>query len=277
MNRHEFLSAKMNAMLRLERQPVGVKLAYSKEEYDAYEARDLTAPMEYCVAIKSAGLGHCLKFTKENSGCGGSTVALGFQLPADSFYTGHDGCRLGLFQDPAVAAKTTAQMKIIKKPLYGVIVKPLEKYTEGTPDVVIVVASAREIMRVVQGYTCTYGIQPNMCPTGNQAICVECTAYPILTGDLNLSMFCSGTRYLAKWKESEAGVGIPYEKLEGTIEGIRNTVNATEMDDRKEKIIASLNQLGEDTQDIEMGAAYYIGLQKAKFERTRNRKREEAK
>ena len=272
MDHLAFLSAKLHAMLQLERQPVGVKLVYSKEEFDADEAKNLVAPMEYCVAIKSAGLGHSLKFTKENSGCGGSTVALGFQLPADSFYEGADGCRLGLFKDPNVAAKTTAQMKIIKKPLYGVIVKPLGKYVESNPDVVIVVARAREIMRVVQGYTCTYGIQPNMCPTGNQAICVECTAYPILTGELNLSMFCSGTRYLAKWKDSEAGVGIPYEKLEGTIAGIRDTVNATEMDNRKAEIIENLKALEEDTEDITMGSAYYLGLQQDKFERVRNRK-----
>ena len=113
-------------------------------------------------------------------------------------------------------------------------------------------------MRVIQGYTCTYGIQPELNATGNQAICVECTAYPMLTGRLNLSMLCSGTRFFAGWKSSEAAVGIPYSQLEGTVRGLRDTVNGTEMDDRKKEIIAGLKELGESTDDIAMQSAYYL-------------------
>lgn len=233
----ELSSKKLMALLRLEYYPVGVKLVYSQEEYGAYNEVELRTPLAYCVTVRSAGLGHCIKFARENSGCGGSTFALGFCQPDQTFYNGERGCALGLFHDPAVAAQTNRQVKILERPLYGVIAKPLEQFSKGDPDVVIVIGIAREIMRIVQGYTCTYGMQPNMNITGNQAVCVECTSHPLLTGNLNLSLLCSGTRYLAKWKDMEVGVGIPYEKFEGTVQGIRDTVNGTEMDERKiEKI-----------------------------------------
>lgn len=262
MKEQTILAKKMSALLDLDRKPVGVKLVYSKDEYDIYNARELTAPLEYCVSVKSAGLGNSIKFTYENSGCGGSTCALGFQLPADEFYDGRQGCRLGLFKDPKVAEKTNSQVSILKKPLYGVVVKPLEDFVETEPDVVIIVAAAREIMRLLQGYTCTYGLQPKLAASGNQAICVECTAYPMLTGDMNLSMLCSGTRYLAKWKDSEAAVGIPYAKFAGTVEGVRNSSNGTEPDTRKKEIIAKLDELGYETDDIVYEDAYYIRIKK---------------
>lgn len=258
MTGQELLAKKLMALLRLERRPVGVKLTYSKDEYDTYEAVELSAPLEYCVAVRSAGLGHCVKFTKENSRCSGSTVALGFCPPAEIFYNGEHGCALGLFRDPAVAAQTNKQMKILKKPLYGVIAKPLEQFSESNPDVVIVIGIARELMRLVQGYTCTYGMQPNLNITGNQAVCVECTAYPLLTKDMNLSMLCSGTRYLAQWKDEEVGIGIPYEKFEGTVQGIWDTVNGTEMDVRKAEIKGTLEALGCRSDNITMQSAYYL-------------------
>ena len=94
--------------------------------------------------------------------------------------------------------------------------------------------------------------------TGNQAVCVECTAYPLLTKDMNLSTLCSGTRYKAQWKDEEAGVGIPYEKFEGTVQGILDTVNGTEMDARKVEIKEALEALGCQSDSITMQSAYYL-------------------
>lgn len=251
------LAKKTKAMLNLERLPVGVKLVYSKEDYDRYEGKELVAPMNYCVAVRSAGYGHSIKISKETSRCMGSTTALGFQLPPETFYNGTEGCEMGIFVDPKIAAETTNQFKILKKPLYGIIVKPLEKFIESEPDVVLVVTNPRESMRLLQSYTCTYGMQTNLCASGNQAMCVECTAFPIMTGKLNISLMCSGTRHHANWKETEMAIGIPYSKFKGTVEGIRNTINGTEPDERKTEIIENLKEMDINTDDIVLGTAYY--------------------
>lgn len=195
-----------------ERKIVGVKLVTSKEEFEAFEARELVAPMSYCVAVKSATLGHSVKLTAQNSGCMGSTRALGLVGPNKGFYNGEEGCRLGLYDNKKIAAEVAAKMKLCPEETYGVIVKPIE-YFEKEPDVVLVIADSRTIMRVIQGYTYFYGMQEQFCMTGNQAVCVEGTAVPYMTGKINVSMFCSGTRYLARWKDTELVVGIPYGQV----------------------------------------------------------------
>ena len=132
---------------------------------------------------------------------------------------------------------------------------------------VIVIGCAREIMRLIQGYTCAFGIQPRISVTGNQAVCVECTAYPIQNGELNLSLLCSGTRHWNKWQDSEVGVGIPYDKLSGTVQGVRDTVNGTETDERKREIIRGLSALGCETDDITMESAYFLRAEREKHQR----------
>lgn len=257
MKEQILLAKKLKAMLNLERLPVGVKLVYFKEDYDKYAAKELISPMNYCVAIRSAGYGHSVKITKETSRCMGSTTALGFQPPSAAFYDGTEGCQMGLFTDQKVAAETSSQFKILKKQLFGIIVKPLEEFNESEPDVVIIVSNPRECMRLLQGYTCTYGMQPDLCASGNQAMCVECTAYPIMTEKLNISLMCSGTRHHAKWHETDMAVGIPYSKFKGTVDGIYRTINGTEPDERKKEMIEELKKIDCDTENITLGTAYF--------------------
>ncbi len=264
------LSAKLSALIKLTgRKLVGVKLVYSKKDFDKDEAKELTSPLEYCVVVKSATLGNSLKLRKQCSQCSGSTFALGFSDPGEGFYSGCSSCELGLFKDPEVAFKTNNQLKYLHRPLYGVIVKPFECFTKSDPDVVLIVANPRELMRVMQGYTCHFGIYPHIALTGNQAVCIESTTTPIITDQINLSMFCSGTRYLAKWKDTEAIAGVPYDKIEGLIQGLLDTVRATEMDDRKKEIIADLGKLGVETSCITMDDAYYLLIEREKI---KNRK-----
>ena len=263
MENREISAAKLMALLRLSRQPVGVKLVDTKEEYDKIEAQELVAPLEYCVSVRSAGLGHSIKFTKENSGCSGSTRALGFEKPSQEFYDGREGCQLGLFADPEIARETNRQVKMIDRRPYGIVVKPLQKF-EVDPDVVIVVGRAREMMRLVQGYTCTYGLQPQVSLSGNQALCIECTAAPMETGRMNLSLMCSGTRFLARWGEDEVGMGIPYDKFDGTVQGVWDSVNGTELDERKHEIKKAMEKLGCNCNDMTFGTAYYLSARSVK-------------
>ena len=129
------------------------------------------------------------------------------EKPGDDFFDGSEGVMLGLFADKALASEVARKMAINNNPIYGVIVKPLELF-ETAPDVVLMVTDTKNLMRIIQGYTHTYGMQARFNMAGNQAVCVESTVCPMQTGCINVSMFCSGTRYLAKWKNTEAMAGI---------------------------------------------------------------------
>lgn len=264
MTKYELVAGKLRCLLKLDRRVVGVKIAYSKEEYNLYAATELIKPLEYCVAVKSATQGHSLKFTRDTSGCRGSTHALGLKETSAAFFDGSNGCDLGLFVDQSISAKVSAQVKLLDKLAYGVIIKPIELY-EMDPDVAIVIAPSREMMRLIQGYTCAFGLQTHLNLSGNQAICVECTCFPIKTGEINLSMLCSGTRFLARWNDNECGAGIPYAKLDDTVQGIFDTVNGTELDDRKAEICSGLTKLGCDCNGIKYDSAYYLRIQREKI------------
>ncbi|EGW36922.1 DUF169 domain-containing protein [Desulfosporosinus sp. OT] len=261
---------KAYALLNLDRQIVGIKIVKSKTEFEQIQAKELTYPLAYCVAVKHATNGIALKMTKEFSGCGGSTRALGLTLPTESFFNGQDGCDLGLYASPEIAASVAKQMKFCPPDTYGVIIKPLDQF-EIDPDVVLMVGDSYQIMRVIQGYSYVYGILPNFNMLGNQAVCVECTSYPLMTNQINFSVFCSGTRFLAKWLNTEVAVGIPFEKFGKVIEGVRLTVSAVEMNERKKVIQAKLVKLGYAASEISFDDPYYLRLERQKQKQKQRR------
>lgn len=254
---------KAYAVLELDRKIVGVKFVKSKEEFNLYSSTELKKPLSYCVAVKSAMTGKCIKFKKDTSGCGGSTVALGLDSPSEDFFNGKNGCKLGLYSNEAIAAKVAKEVYILPNETYGVVIQPLEMF-DKKPDIAIIVCNTKNMMRIVQGYSYYFGLNPNFRMSGNQAICIECSATPIITNDINISLLCSGTRYLAKWKEDEVAIGIPIDKFSTIVEGVLQTVNSVELDDRKKAIEENLLNIGKHDFEIVYGKTYYTELEKEK-------------
>lgn len=251
------IAQKAYAFLALNRHIVGVKFLYQEDEYQAINGVEPKVPIAYCQAVKAATAGNSVKLVRKTSGCTGSSRALGFAPPTETYYTGESGMKMGLYANQEVARSVVDDVSICTRPLYGMAIKPLEDF-EVEPDVVLLVANTREAMRVLQGYTYTYGMHKAFCMTGNQAVCVECTTYPYLQQTINLSMFCSGTRYKAGWKDSELAIGMPYAQFIGTVQGLQGTVNAIERNKRKAEIERTLR--AEDLFDMEVvyGKTYFL-------------------
>jgi len=246
---------KLKGLLALGRKAVGVKLV-KEHQYESFAARGLTKPLHYCVAVKCAMAGHCLKMARDTSGCPGGDRALGFIAPPAQFYSGVHGRNLGLYKNEQIASAVACSVPLMPPDTYGIVVKPLDRF-ESDPDVVLIAAESSAIMRVLQGYTYTYGLPEGMRMSGNQAVCVECTVTPMKTGSVNVSMMCSGTRHAAHWKDTESMLGISFDRLYGTIEGIEETVNAVEADGRKKQIEAALRENKLLDIEVEYGRTYY--------------------
>lgn len=236
------IAKELKALLKIDREVVGVKLVYSKENYYKYSGEELNKPLSYCVAVKSASLGHSIKLNKKTGGCLGGNRALGLSEINDNFKSGKNGYDLGLYKNREISKSVANEIPKLENDTYGIIIKPLQ-FFEAPPDVVLIISNTREAMRILQGYTCTYGLLKDISMSGNQAVCVEATLHPIKTNEMNISMFCSGTRYKCGWKESEVISGISISKIEGLIEGLKYTVNAIEMNDRKKEIEKDLKKL----------------------------------
>ena len=232
----------IEALLKISRRPVGVKLVHSREEFMKYDGITLSRPLSYCVAVKSASLGHSIKIDRKTAGCFGGNRALGLSECDEAFKSGAGGFGLGLYSSPETAAAVADALPRCSPDTNVVIVKPLE-YFETDPDVVLLISDTREAMRIFQGYTYTYGLTKGLNISGNQAVCVEATVTPMFTGEMNVTMLCSGTRYKAEWKGSEVICGIPMKKIGGLLSGLKGTVNAVEMDGRKKGVEYELSKL----------------------------------
>ena len=71
---HQLALNQLYASLELDRKAIGVRFLFTKEEYDACPVPPAKAKMAYCVMVKVASSGICLKADLSLFGCGGATV-----------------------------------------------------------------------------------------------------------------------------------------------------------------------------------------------------------
>lgn len=244
-------------LLRLKDKAVGIKFLRTEDDYERDTSQAIKKTMPYCVAVRCAVKGHAIKLSSRTNRCPGSNRALGLCRPEEDYYSGERGYSLGLYKDQSLAEKVAKDFCICKETCYGVAVKPLDDWTEQ-PDCVLVIADAYRIMRIVQGYAYHFGVQPHFNMTGNQGICIECTSNPYCNDTLNVSMLCSGTRYNAGWGDDMLGVGMSYAVFERIVDGLYQTVNSTEPDEKKKAIQRELQKKGYHTDHIRIGEAYYM-------------------
>lgn len=226
---------KLYCTLDLKRSAVGVKLLKSKDDYAKENATSLTRPINYCQMVAAASKGNCIKAQKKDFKCQSGVRVLGIDPVDCRNGQGENWTRLGLYKSAEISKKVRNDLTYLQEACYGVLVSPIEKL-EKVPDVVIVIANAYNIMRILQGYGYSYGMPKAINMIGNQAMCLECTARPIGVKDINTSMLCIGTRHRAGWKDDEMAVGIPKEQFTGVVEGLMATLNQMENDSNKRVI-----------------------------------------
>jgi uncharacterized protein (DUF169 family) len=226
---------KMNCALELERKIVGVKFLFTKEDYEAATAKQVKDKLNYCVMVKLAMSGIALKATGDELACIAGARAIGLKEMDAYHITGQNGKRLGLYHDMVTSKSARDTMSYCDHNPYGIMVKPLDEFTQE-PDIVIIVANPYNVMRIIQGFSYYYSVNSSYKMAGNQAICSELTAYPYLNNDINVSTLCIGTRHRAGWRDNELGVAFPFNRFSRICEGIMKTINIMDNNEKKEVI-----------------------------------------
>ncbi len=237
----------LEALLELSRKPVGVKFLLTKSDYERFQAAESENRMSYCTFVRRASEGTGAKFHYGNMACAGGAAALGLAEVTESMISGERRLSHGAYKDLCICRKVSKKMTYCAHSAYGVAVLPLSEFT-SPPDVVILICNPFNAMRIAQGYAFNHGHADDICLSGMQAICQECTSYPYETDCLNLSLMCSGTRMLAGWKKDEMAAGMPYHIFEEVVDGLQATVNPLERDPEKRRIADRLaeNNIGSD-------------------------------
>ena len=163
-----------------------------------------------------------------------------------------------IYHDVETSKSISDEMLFLKEEPAGIAVMPLENF-EIDPDVVVVVSSPYNVMRLIQGHGYFNGYTNNLRTVGLQAVCQDLTTYPYNTKDINITLLCPGTRLVANWKENEIGIGIPFEKWFEVVEGVKQTTNPFERNKNKEGIKNRLEKRGFDASGIKFNENYDDG------------------
>lgn len=244
------LAKRLSCAIDWPRDFVGIRFLFTKEEYDAVDAKELLKPINYCQMVCAATKGNAIKATAELQGCSAAIYSLGIKIPDEFHRSGRRAFSNQLYNDLGTAKFSRDRQTLCDHEAYAVLVKPLSQFTnyEAPPQVIQVITNPYYAMRIIQGYTYYFGIHKEFKMSGLQAICSESTAYPYMSNNINISMLCGGTRMFCDWKDAEVSVSIPYSKFPLTVEGTLRTIDLEDPDDKKAIVREKLraNQMDEE-------------------------------
>ncbi len=216
-------SNKFRKFFELPSSPVAVRIIT-----DTSEQKTRSQPMRFCEMVRrSAMYGENFVFGVEELTCTSGELALGFTEPS--------------YGDVYPRIKP-ASTKLVS-------ISPLEK-TEKKPDVVIIVATPRKLMRVSTILAQLHEKQPVEAKfKGEFAVCGECTAIPYMERKVNLSLLCNGARMFSGYRDDEMVMGFPLDDFirisESTEEKeITNALCGCIMDDIPAGAVDAIEKIG---------------------------------
>lgn len=198
-----------------------------------------------CRAIPDAKEGAIFNMSQESSACPGGSWHLGLVPPP----TGEIG---DIIKDFIVngekiyssqAALHRALTLTSAQPPLGlakyVVFSPLEK-AEFRPDLVVFLCNAWQGSRLINLAFFMDGLPIRSDPSGS--LCMSAIAYPLVTGEVNLTLGDPTARKMQNYKPDELIVSIPYDKMLLVMESIDKCGAGTaklEMSPAMQKLIGS--------------------------------------
>jgi len=199
--------------LNLRGSPVAVKLAKSPEAIPE-GVGPIDDTVRHCQMVSRARLnGEIFYATADKHVCMGGAWALGLKELTKSLRTGEFYYKLGKFESWAACMRTIQQVPHVPElETYATVYAPLEK-TPFDPHVVIIVAEPRAMLKLAQATLYRLGGRIESSMSGIQSVCADATAQPYLTGRINYSLGCDGSRRFSGIEDNEQVMGIPAEIL----------------------------------------------------------------
>lgn len=241
--------------LGLKRQIIGIRFLVFKKEYDAsngIEENNTTL----CSLAQKAGGGKRVKAKAANFHCLNGAYAIGLLDIPEEVSSGRADFHTGNFESRAVARQVFENKQYIPQKIYGIEFSPLK--TMGDADLVMIIGTAKDMMRIMQGYVRHYGVAKNVLTVGAGGVCSELISKPFMNNDINVSLLSRGARKNGGYSEKEMGVSFPAHMVGNVLAGILETVNLTENNKPKREILERLNYPDELGFSIRMNYDYAI-------------------
>jgi uncharacterized protein (DUF169 family) len=210
----------IKSILQLEDLPIGVKL-FKTSENIASNIKLIDKKSRYCQFLMRARHGETLLLTPEKLACPAAYAAFGFGPLPEKISSGEMLHVLGLYQTKEAAANTMATMpRLHLGSISAIAAGPLENFALQ-PDVVVVEGLPEQIMWLCLARTFKTGGRLNFSSSIFQCCCVDVTAVPYMTKDVNISPGCYGTREATDVPLNHMFMGIPMPLLEQIVQGLK--------------------------------------------------------
>ncbi len=200
-------AAKIRSILKLNHEPVAVKLITVDEDFIGYVKPE--RQMSHCQAIMRARDGESITLMPEDMSCHVGSSALNMVETPAGVADGTFHRNLGGFDTPEAAAKMISEREILDKKMIGEKVCPL-KDADFEPDVIVIIDMPERIYWLVPLMTSEKGGKASFSMGSFQCTCEDVTAYPYATQKPNISLGCYGCRRRTDMTSNELAAGIPY-------------------------------------------------------------------
>jgi uncharacterized protein (DUF169 family) len=232
-------SDRLKAELKLDANPIAVTFAGPQ----APAAAPSGAKVSVCQALEKAGRGETVSITAETCGCAGGLVSLGLgQTPA----AGREKLASFLIDKEKVYCSRVAMHRsreTVPAPLAvasQVVFSPLGKAT-ALPDVVSFLGKPGSLHELIglasywDGMSMKAELAGPACRTG--------IAYPIVTGQIGLSLLDHGARRLADFGADQLLVSVPFHRMLGVMHALDQGVGGGRIKERA-RMELQIDELG---------------------------------
>ncbi|GAA6490675.1 DUF169 domain-containing protein [Candidatus Bariatricus faecipullorum] len=249
--------------LGLKRQIIGVRFLVFRQDYEASKGEEMEKST-LCQLVLWAGDGKKVKAGMENLSCRNGAYAVGMCSVPEEEKSGRKEFTSGDYESLAVARQICENKQFIPQNIYGIEIAPLEKM--GEADIVMMIGTAKDIMRIMQGYVRYYGVAKNVVTVGKCGVCSELISRPFMNNDINVSLLSRCARKNGDYQKGEMGISMPVHMVNSVLTGILETVNLTENNGPKREILERLDYPEELGFSIRMNYDYAIqGMEYQKY------------
>jgi uncharacterized protein (DUF169 family) len=225
------IAGTLKTYLAMEGSPVAVHFAKEKDGIPA-GITEIGETVRHCQMVSYARKeGRIFYATADKHQCMGGGWALGLKKITPTLQSGEFYYKLGKFESWAACMRTIKEVPFLHAPAdlagntYATVYAPLEK-TPFDPHVVVVIAPPRNMLKLAQSCLYRLGGRIHSSMAGIQSVCADACALPYMTGKVNYSLGCDGSRRFSGIEDDEMVMGIPGELLSEIAESLKIVAEA---------------------------------------------------
>ncbi|MDD2216632.1 MAG: DUF169 domain-containing protein [Eubacteriales bacterium] len=213
---YRVLSEKLNTVLGMENQAVGIKFLKENEVIPGYDNEN---KYTFCQFIMKARKGEKLLVTSDTIACANGGSALGLLPIPEKLMNGDFLSHLGTFEKKG-AANTMSIMPRFKQNQFSAIALAPLKDVDFDPDIIVLETVPEQLMWLSLATIYEEGGRHQFSSSISNGTCVDIVVVPYLTKKLNVSLGCYGCRNATNIPDHHLLAGFPANQLESILDAL---------------------------------------------------------